>query len=113
MEAFNNVPFQNNFRWNNANQNQQENVQQREVAPPVEAAVNENFADQDLEDELLPSPAEPVHVPEPVAPADLRRGRVEEGEPSQPRSLSDRIDILTNHKHIEHEPVNETGLVDR
>lgn len=35
------------------------------------------------------------------------------GEPSRPYSLSERLEILSNHKHIEHEPINEPGLVER
>ena len=35
------------------------------------------------------------------------------GEPSRPRNLSERLEILTNHKHVEHEPINEPGLVER
>ncbi|KAF7413393.1 hypothetical protein HZH68_001882 [Vespula germanica] len=36
----------------------------------------------------------------------------EVGEPSRPYNLSDRLEMLTNHKHIEHEPINEPGLVE-
>lgn len=32
---------------------------------------------------------------------------------SRQYSLSDRLEILSNHRHIEHEPINEPGLVDR
>ncbi|KAG5327409.1 UBC5A enzyme, partial [Acromyrmex heyeri] len=35
------------------------------------------------------------------------------GEPSRPYNLSERLEILSNHKHIEHEPINEPGLVER
>ncbi|XP_050454356.1 uncharacterized protein LOC126853024 [Cataglyphis hispanica] len=35
------------------------------------------------------------------------------GEPSRPYNLSARLEILSNHKHIEHEPINEPGLVER
>ncbi|XP_072761853.1 uncharacterized protein Morgue [Anoplolepis gracilipes] len=35
------------------------------------------------------------------------------GEPSRPYNLSKRLEILSNHKHIEHEPINEPGLVER
>ncbi|XP_015515029.2 uncharacterized protein LOC124302202 [Neodiprion virginianus] len=35
------------------------------------------------------------------------------GEPSRPPSLSERLDLLSNHKHLEHERINEPGLVDR
>ncbi|XP_033228129.1 uncharacterized protein LOC117179973 isoform X2 [Belonocnema kinseyi] len=37
----------------------------------------------------------------------------EMGELSRPRSLSERLEMLTNHKHMEHEPINEPGLVER
>lgn len=33
--------------------------------------------------------------------------------PSRPKNLSERLEILTNHKHIEHEPVSEPGLIER
>ncbi|XP_063982233.1 uncharacterized protein LOC135165150 [Diachasmimorpha longicaudata] len=33
------------------------------------------------------------------------------GETSRPRNLVDRVDMLANHRHIEHEPINESGLV--
>ncbi|XP_014614277.1 PREDICTED: uncharacterized protein LOC106792387 [Polistes canadensis] len=36
----------------------------------------------------------------------------EVGEPSSPYNLSERLEILTNPKHIEHEPINEPGLVE-
>ncbi|XP_020291808.1 uncharacterized protein LOC109858705 [Pseudomyrmex gracilis] len=32
---------------------------------------------------------------------------------SRQYNLSDRLEILSNHRHIEHEPINEPGLVDR
>lgn len=35
------------------------------------------------------------------------------GESSQSYNLSERLEILSNHKHIEHEPINEPGLVER
>lgn len=35
------------------------------------------------------------------------------GESSRPYNLSERLEILSNHKHIEHEPINEPGLVER
>ncbi|XP_032676655.1 uncharacterized protein LOC116846651 [Odontomachus brunneus] len=35
------------------------------------------------------------------------------GEPSRSYNLSERLEILSNHKHIEHEPINEPGLVER
>lgn len=35
------------------------------------------------------------------------------GEASQSNNLSERLEMLTNHKHIEHEPINEPGLVER
>lgn len=35
------------------------------------------------------------------------------GEPSRAYNLSERLEILSNHKHIEHEPINEPGLVER
>lgn len=35
------------------------------------------------------------------------------GEPSRPYNLSERLEMLSNHKHIEHEPINEPGLVER
>jgi len=35
------------------------------------------------------------------------------GEPSRPYNLSQRLEILSNHRHIEHEPINEPGLVER
>ncbi|XP_051171238.1 uncharacterized protein LOC127288057 [Leptopilina boulardi] len=33
--------------------------------------------------------------------------------PSRPKNLSERLEILTNHKHIEHEPVSEPGVIER
>ncbi|XP_011686263.1 PREDICTED: uncharacterized protein LOC105449007 [Wasmannia auropunctata] len=39
--------------------------------------------------------------------------REDAGEPSRPYNLSERLEILSNHKHIEHEPINEPGLVER
>lgn len=36
----------------------------------------------------------------------------EVGEPSRPYNLSYRLEMLTNHKHIEHEPINVPGLVE-
>lgn len=36
------------------------------------------------------------------------------GEPSRPQNLDERIKILSNYKHNDHEPpINETGLVER
>ncbi|KZC11577.1 PREDICTED: uncharacterized protein LOC107189723 [Dufourea novaeangliae] len=35
------------------------------------------------------------------------------GESSQSHNLSKRLEMLTNYKHIEHEPINEPGLVER
>lgn len=39
--------------------------------------------------------------------------RADIGEPSRSYSLSERLEMLTNYKHIEHEPINEPGLVER
>ncbi|XP_012273433.1 uncharacterized protein LOC105695936 [Orussus abietinus] len=39
------------------------------------------------------------------------QGNVE--EPSRSRHLSERLEMLSNHKHVEHEPVNDPGLVER
>ncbi|KAK2580418.1 hypothetical protein KPH14_006168 [Odynerus spinipes] len=41
------------------------------------------------------------------------RAYEEVGESSRPYNLSERLEMLTNHKHIEHEPINEPGLVER
>ncbi|XP_033337103.1 modifier of rpr and grim, ubiquitously expressed [Megalopta genalis] len=35
------------------------------------------------------------------------------GEPSRSYNLSERLVMLTNYRHIEHEPINEPGLVER
>ncbi|XP_043250284.1 uncharacterized protein LOC122396179 [Colletes gigas] len=35
------------------------------------------------------------------------------GEPSRSYSLSERLEMLKNYKHIEHETINEPGLVER
>lgn len=37
----------------------------------------------------------------------------EAGEPSRPRNLTDRLEMLANYKHIEHESVSEPGFVER
>ncbi|XP_015120458.1 uncharacterized protein LOC107043453 [Diachasma alloeum] len=34
------------------------------------------------------------------------------GESPRPRNLVERVDMLANHRHIEHEPINEPGNLD-
>lgn len=42
-----------------------------------------------------------------------RRTCGDAGEPLRPQNLAERVDMLTNYKHVEHEPINEPGLVER
>ncbi|EZA59477.1 hypothetical protein DMN91_010871 [Ooceraea biroi] len=92
---------------------------------------HQNYAsghDRNVQDQIE---EDPQSVPEAFVPADGRNSnenadniapypwnyRVysdDVGEPSsRAYNLSERLEILSNHRHIEHEPINEPGLVER
>lgn len=92
---------------------------------PIENA-NIQFPDNRMEDpvegDFLTSPEDPAtpgngeNFGNPAQGRQYRWNyRIPEdvGEPSSPPSLSERLELLSNHKHIEHERRNEPGLVER
>ncbi|KAG7189105.1 hypothetical protein KM043_008680 [Ampulex compressa] len=79
---------------------------------PIEQ--NRHRHSQDLSEEDLQSPEMDGQNLENYPPCHWNcRVTDDGGEPSRCYSLNERLDMLTNYKHAEHEPINEPGLVER
>lgn len=92
------VPDAHNGNGNAYHQNQDENISALDSEYMPEGELR-NIASQGLENYQLYRWNYKVHDGV--------------GEAARLYSLSERLEVLTNYKHIEHEPVNEPGLVER
>ncbi|XP_043278641.1 uncharacterized protein morgue [Venturia canescens] len=84
-----------------------------QTSPDPNDETDENLPN--LDDVVTPDENLPDHVSrsnDPQLPW-IYRAYGEVGESSRPQNLAERVEMLTNHKHNEHEPINEPGLVER